>query len=135
MKKSFFLLVVSWVLISFFTLEVVRAQSIEKNVADSITKSASFPGGISALFEFLADSVKYPKSALAHSIKQKVGIQITVDQEGDISQVSTPPGLRKDFEIEARRIVSKMPKWLPALKDGLPIASTVFFTIMFTPPK
>lgn len=135
MKKTFSLLAFSCVLISFFTLEVVQAQSTGKTIADSISKSASFPGGISALFKFLADSVKYPESALAHPIKQKVGVQINVNQDGTISHVITPPGLRKDFDIEARRVVSKMPKWVPAVKDGLPTTSTVFFHISFIPPK
>lgn len=108
MRKRFFLTIFSWVFLLAFA--VAEAQSMQKNVADDVTKSASFPGGISALFKFLADSVKYPKSVLAHPVKQKVGVQIDVSRDGAISHVSTPPRLSKDFDIEARRVVSKMPK-------------------------
>ena len=127
MKNAFFIITFSWSILLVFTFKVVKAQSTEKNVANSITKSASFPGGLSALFKFSADSVKYPKSALAQPIKQTVGVQIDVDQDGTISHIITPPELNKDIEMEARRVVSKMPKWSPFIKKRRSYKNYSFF--------
>jgi len=54
---------------------------------------------------------------------------MTITKNGTISDIITPPGLRKDFDDEIHRVIALMPRWLPAFKNNERIESVVLFSV------
>ena len=78
----------------------------------------------------IAASFIYPKEALENNIEGVVQIMMTITEEGRITDVRTR-GPHPLLEAEAVRIMSLLPKFSPALKDGLPVAIPYSIPITF----
>ena len=82
-----------------------------------------FPGGDKAFHDFLISNLKYPDLAKQ---KKDVGIcqiKFTVNTDGSLQNISIvkPTNGCLECDQEAKRLISIMPKWKPALKNGKPI--------------
>lgn len=87
-----------------------------------------FPGGQPALTKYLNKNIRYPGVAQETGVEGIVFIQFVVNRDGTISDVKTvgaPKGA--GLEEEAKRVVSKMPKWKPGRQNGQQVA--VFFNL------
>lgn len=86
-----------------------------------------FPGGQSALMQYLARSIKYPIIAQKNKEQGKVIIQMIIGKDGNISNISIIKSLTPSLDAEAVRVMSNMPKWEPGIDKGK--AVPVFYTI------
>lgn len=86
-----------------------------------------FPGGQSALYNFISSNMHYPIVAIENGIQGKVLVQFVVNQDGSIVDTEILRGVDPSLDKEALRIVSLMPKWKPGLKKGKPVR--VRFTV------
>ncbi|NDW13176.1 M56 family peptidase [Bacteroides sp. 214] len=113
-------------------VEVVAA-SIDKSPADNdavfevVENSPQYPGGISALMEFLNQNIKYPQKAAAEKIEGIVTVQFVVTKEGNIKDPIVLRGENADLAEEAIRVVKLMPKWQPGTQRG--VAVNVKYTV------
>lgn len=72
-----------------------------------------FPGGQKALFEYLANNVHYPEQAVKDSIKDRVIVQFLVQADGTITDIEVVRSKGyPEFDEEAVRVISEMPKWV-----------------------
>ena len=88
-----------------------------------------FPGGSDSLISFVKRNLKYPETAIKDSIEGKVIVTFFVGTTGKITDVKLKHGVRYDLDNEALRIVSIMPKWIPAnvkVNFTLPIKFTLY---------
>jgi protein TonB len=92
-----------------------------------VEQMPEFPGGESALRNYLSTSVKYPKIALENGIQGKVYISFVVDTNGGISNVKVTRGIDAALDKEAIRVIKAMPKWIPGKQNGQ--AVRVSFTL------
>lgn len=92
-----------------------------------VEQMPEFPGGESALQNYLRSSVKYPKIALENGIQGKVYISFVVDTNGGISNVKVTRGIDTALDKEAMRVIKAMPKWIPGKQNGQ--AVRVSFTL------
>ncbi len=78
-----------------------------------------FPGGTSALLQFLAKSIKYPAEALQQGKQGKVIVTFVVEKDGSITNAKVTQALYPSLDEESLRVVRSMPKWTPGkMKDG-----------------
>jgi periplasmic protein TonB len=92
-----------------------------------------FPGGESALDDYVNDNVHYPGKAMDHGVEGKVMVHFIVDEHGNVTNVTTlgkPIGY--GLEEEAVRVMSKSPKWTPGTVKGKNVKSYVILPIAFT---
>ena len=75
-----------------------------------------FPGGESALNEYIIQQTKYPRKAVKDSISGKVIMRFAVQPNGSISNISIFRGIRQDLDQECIKVLTKMPKWKPGLQ-------------------
>jgi protein TonB len=72
-----------------------------------------FPGGQKALFEYLANNVHYPEQAVKDSIEDRVIVQFLVQADGTITDIEVVRSKGyPEFDEEAVRVISEMPKWV-----------------------
>ncbi len=78
----------------------------------------SFPGGQSALQEFVKSNLRYPEEAKRNHEHGRVIVTFVVDKDGTITDPRISRGLTPYFDSEALRVVSIMPKWTPGKFNG-----------------
>lgn len=83
-----------------------------------------FPGGDSALQKFLNDNVKYPEIAKENGVEGIVVVGFLVNVDGSLQNIKVVKFVDPDLEKEAVRVVTIMPAWIPADKDGSPIEAS-----------
>lgn len=93
---------------------------------------AEFIGGQEAMMTYLMNNLVYPKTKTAPKDKSLVYVGFTVTEQGEITNVELAKGSEhEEFNAEATRVISQMPNWKPATKDGKPVASKMTLPIMF----
>ena len=105
------------------------AEADGDEVCLSAEKYPEFPGGTTALFDFINKNVKYPESARDKGIEGRVFVQFVVEKDGSLSSFTVLRGVSDELDAEAIRVLKAMPKWKPGMNDGKPVR--VQFTMPF----
>lgn len=80
-----------------------------------------FPGGQSALLQYLAKSIKYPVIAQENGIQGRVSCSFVVNKDGSIVDAEVIRGVDPSLDKEALRVINSMPKWSPGKQRGKPV--------------
>ena len=80
----------------------------------------SFPGGTEALQKYLSANTKYPQNAIDNGVEGIVTVGFIVTVDGALREIKVVRFVDPDLEKEAIRIVTAMPAWIPAEKNGIP---------------
>ena len=90
----------------------------EVTIFTVVENDPEFPGGMEALYKYLAQNIKYPALARDNGITGRVYVTFVVERDGSI----TNPKFLKDIGggcgQEAIRVVKSMPKWTPGKQRG-----------------
>lgn len=79
----------------------------------------AYNGGQTAMENYITNTIEYPQDAIDNNIEGIVTVQFGVDENGNVSNVSTIGNkIGYGLEEEAIRVVSKMPKWTPGQIKG-----------------
>lgn len=92
---------------------------------------ASYPGGIAAMNDFIAKTIVYPASAMENGAEGTVLVTFTVKADGTLDGFKIKRMVDPDLEKEAIRIAKKMPKWIPAQKNGAAVDSQASIQVKF----
>ena len=90
-----------------------------------------FPGGETALMNFIVSNLKYPQSAAQKGIQGRVVLSFIVEKDGSISTIKVMRSPDERLSLEAIRVVRKMPKWTPAKQDGKPVRVKYVLPVTF----
>lgn len=108
--------------------EIINQTPQEPNrIHDYVEVMPQFPGGNSELMRYLATNIKYPTIAIENNIEGRVILKFVVDKNGSISNIQVISTLDPSCDKEAMRVVKGMPKWIPGMQNGYPVA--VYFTL------
>jgi len=77
-----------------------------------------YPGGVQALRNFLAATVKYPEEAVKKGIQGKVYVTFVVNKDGSVSDVKIARGVDPSLDTEALRVVKLLTNWKPGRQKG-----------------
>ena len=111
-------------------VETVDSASTEEIVYKNVDKIPEFPGGDSALMQFLSKNVKYPEDAMKEKAEGSVVIQFVVQKDGTIGATNIVRKVHPSLDAEAERLVKSLPKFEAGLLNGNPV--NVWFTIPIT---
>ena len=88
---------------------------------DVVEEMPEFPGGMSALMDFIRKNLNYDKSLVLETVViPRVIVQFVIDEEGNIIHPVVLRGLNLELDEEALRVVRLMPKWKPGRQSGKP---------------
>jgi len=102
-----------------------------------------FPGGDTALTQYLSKTIVYPTEAIKQKWDGKTLVAFTINEDGSITNVHIIKSSWPLLDEEAMRVVKLMPKWIPAKENGvnkkemviLPISFDLFKTDVFYKSK
>jgi len=128
---------IGFVFIAIFSSNIIaqadkNTQNIDLVSEIEVDKPAQFPGGETAMMDFLRKQLVYPARAKEEEISGKCFVQFVVTTEGLIANVKVLRGVSgcPECDIECIRVIKSMPYWIPALKNNKPVNS--YYTIPFT---
>ena len=90
----------------------------ETKVFDVVEQMPSFPGGPSALMQYLSSNIKYPVVAEENGVQGRVVCTFVVEKDGSITDVRVVKSVDPSLDKEAMRVVKGMPKWIPGKQNG-----------------
>lgn len=108
----------------------VAVAAVTGTVADK--KLADFPGGDDVLNKFLLANIKYPYNAVETPYTGKVEAELKIEKTGEIGNITIYHSPNAAISNEIQRVIKKMPKWNPAVKNNQEVASTVTVYFPFT---
>lgn len=121
-------------LLSTFLLTSASAQALSHtptNVYAAIDQPAGYIGGEAALYAFLQKNIKFPDAAKKNNVRGKVIVSFIVDKDGSIADISIMKDIGGGCGDEAKRVIQLMPKWKPAIQNGVPIKHKVVLPVQF----
>ena len=90
-----------------------------------------FPGGDKKLKLYLDREVKYPPKAFEKNIQGKVVTEFFIERDGSISDIRVTKNVDFHLDLEAYRVICKMPDWIPATQEGQKIRVKYTLPISF----
>ena len=100
-------------------------------IFEVVEQMPEYPGGMSAMMEFIGKNIKYPVAAQKAKIQGRVVIQFIVDKEGNIICPRVIRGADPLLDAEAIRLTTIMPKWKPGMQRGQAVNVKYTVPIMF----
>lgn len=118
-----------------------------------------FPGGDTALTDYLYKNIQYPALASQYGVEGKVIMTFNVETDGKITNIncarsyinrfnttkfsqeteSRQKQLKEQFALlfakEAARVIRNMPEWKPGMQDGKPIRVKYTIPVSFSIPN
>lgn len=92
-----------------------------------------FTGGDAALLKYVAKNAVYPQDAKMNKITGRVIVQLVVEKDGSVSNVSLKEGVYPSLDAEAVRVVGTLPKFeKPGIVNGKPVKVNYLVPISFT---
>ena len=90
----------------------------DTKVYEVLDEMPVFPGGMNAMWQFLAANLHYPAVCEENGIQGRVLIQFIVEKDGSFSNVKVVKSVDPALDNEALRIAKSMPKWTPGKLKG-----------------
>ena len=118
MKKLFLMSLMA--ICCLMTVNAQKTVVSQKNqkVFDVVQQMPEFPGGMPALFEFLAANMKYPKDAEQQKVEGQVIVTFVVETDGSVTEATVVKKVFPSLDVEAVRMAMAMPKWTPGRQNG-----------------
>ena len=98
--------------------EVVPEVEAEDPPVRYVEHMPEYPGGITALQQFLVNHLKYPDAARAAGAYGTVVVEFVVEKDGSVSNVKVVTSVYPALDEEAVRVVRSLPKWKPGETKG-----------------
>ncbi len=89
-----------------------------------------FPGGDSALMNFITTNIKYPAEAKSKGVQGRVIMRFSVNKDGSIGNITVLKGVNPLLDAESQRVIGLLPKWQPGKQGGKPV--NVWYAIPVT---
>jgi len=128
-------LMLTVILVFFFTAVSAQEKKESKPNAEGVyfevEVMTEFPGGFTALQEFLMKNIQYPEQAKKEGITGKVFVQFIIDETGKVTDPTVLKSANPLLDAEAIRVVSAMPDWTPGKQKGEAVKVAFTVPIMF----
>ena len=92
-----------------------------ENIFFVADKMPEFPGGNNELFNFIRKNTRFSEKDKSKGNKGRVFCSFIIEKDGSTSNVKTVKSENEILNKEAIRLISSLPKFIPAEVDGKPV--------------
>ena len=115
---------------------VENTQNSGEQIYRSVDYMPHFPGGESALLDYLKKNIRYPVGAALRGGEGRVVVQFVVTATGEVGDIKVVRSIDEELDSEAVRVCRLLPRFEPGrLKNGDPVNVWYTLPIRFTLPK
>ena len=92
----------------------------------------AYPGGQSALEDYVTNNIEYPQMAIDDNKEGTVLVQFVIDENGKVEDANVVGSKLGDgLDEEAARVISKMPKWEPGKVKGKNVKTRLVMAVTY----
>ena len=95
--------------------------AVNDSVYDVVEVQPEFPGGMEAMYKYMAQNVHYPEQAKKDGIQGRVFVRFVIEADGSVTDAGVLRGIGGGCDEEALRVVNAMPKWKPGMQSDKPV--------------
>ena len=107
-------------------VRVVSARAEKKDTVSArrndvftvVEQQPEYPGGSTALMEYIRTNLRYPEPCVKDSIEGRVTLSFVVEKDGSVTEITKMRSPNEELTKEAIRVVSAMPNWIPGKQRG-----------------
>lgn len=117
-----------------FEIFVASQPEEEEEIDQILTIAEEMPtpvGGYDAFYKFFAENVVYPPIAKKAGIEGRVILEITVNNEGKLSNAIVARGIGYGCDKEALRVMNLWKDWNPGKQRGKPRTIRMYVPLVF----
>jgi protein TonB len=104
----------------------------EPEIFRIVEEMPEFPGGTTALFQFLSTNLAYPRAAREAQISGKVFVSFVIERDGSLTNLKVLRSPHESLSEEVIRVLSIMPNWSPGMQRGKPVRVSYNLPIDFS---
>lgn len=93
-------------------------EKMPEKVFTEVEKSPAYPGGETAMFQFLGKNIRYPTAAANAGVQGKVFVSFIITETGTVQNVTVAQGIGFGCDEEAVRVIKNFPAWTPGEQNG-----------------
>lgn len=93
-------------------------------------RGPEFPGGMGALHQFLSRHIDNPDDLNAGD-KKTVRVRFWIGKDGSVSAIEIEQSAGDLFDKEVIRVCKKMPRWKPAIQNGVAVPVSYLLPVTF----
>ena len=108
---------------------------MQAQVRQSAEIMPQFEGSVDGLKKWLAQNMNYPQEAIQKKEEGRVVVKFVITENGSVTQPIVTTSVSPSLDNEAIRLVSQMPKWIPASQNGQPCSIEYTLPIRFKLPE
>jgi periplasmic protein TonB len=91
-----------------------------------------YPGGQTALSDYIANHIDYPQMAIDDNKAGTVNVQFVIDENGKVQNAKVVGSKLGDgLDEEAERVIASMPKWNAGMVKGKPVKTRITVPITY----
>ncbi|HEY5591817.1 MAG TPA: energy transducer TonB, partial [Paludibacter sp.] len=113
--------------IKFTSPVAEKKQAADEKTFTIVEQMPQYPGGISALMNYLTKNIKYPVDAQKNKEQGKVYVRFIVNAQGKVEKSEVIRSVSSSLDQEALRVVNAMPEWIPGKQNGKNVS--VYYTL------
>src|SRR5690606_3192137 len=106
--------------------------SRQNDVYTVVEKTAAFPDGMTAFYDFLKGELTYPAEVRSAGIQGKVFVEFIIEPDGSITNVLVKKGVHPKIDEEAVRAMKLSPRWNPGTHKGVAVRQKMIIPINFS---
>jgi protein TonB len=106
-------------------------QGEDTTIYEKPTLAAKFTGGEEEQRKFVYKTIRYPEMAIQMLEQGKVYVEFVVEKDGSLTNFKVFKSVTPALDQEALRVAMLMPKWIPAMNEGLVVRSKVVVPMVF----
>ena len=96
--------------------KVIEEKAYEIN---TIEVKPEYNGGLSKFYQFIAKNFRTPFTY--DGFKGRVLVSFVIEKDGSLTEIKVLKDAGYNTAAEAIRVLSKSPKWSPAIQGGIPV--------------
>ena len=115
---------------------IITTKARESETADHeeefvvVEEMPQFPGGNEAMQKYIAENLKYPKTAIKGE-QGRVIVSFVINKRGKVGDVKLIRSVSPELDAEAVRVIQDMPDWIPGKQKGKAVNVRYTIPIVF----
>ncbi|HLP54901.1 MAG TPA: energy transducer TonB [Fluviicola sp.] len=115
--------------------KLIYATCVPENVETLYPANKQDETMTAAVNTYFESYMRYPKRAIANKEQGTVRAMVLIEADGTISCIQLINRISFELDQEAYRLLSMMPDWIPARKNGSAVSSSYEISVPFVLPK
>lgn len=118
------------------TVEMPAPEPVnEPRIVDFAEMMPQYEGGMEAMMKFIQKKIRYPRVPRELGIEGTVFVSFVVAGDGSVTDVRIIRSVHPDYDKEAMRVISMLPRWRGGSHNGRPVSVRMVMPIKFNLQK